>query len=672
MNFKIIGLRILEGCNPRFKKNLKENIFYNFLNEYSYKLDEDNEIESIEFKQTVPDNFYSFNTKNPNGQINISAIVGSNGSGKSNLLELFMASMLIISYKLKSDLLDLNKFAEENNVDIEKLNTDFEDLEKINIEIIYKSTSINKGSDLINKIKINNGEVSYCEFGLSFKKADETKKVYFKYFGFLEIEEQILKRDNELSLFVLRYLCYTNYINYSLHSLNSNTDGVWLDTIFHKNDGYQLPIVINPYRNKGLIDVNIENNLNINRFLINIIQNKGLRKVNNKNIKSVSFNIDVEKIEKSYKYLKNIDRETKRIIIDRLLENAYFYININKKRFSISDIFYDELAKICIDYIIYKLIKISQTIDYKLHSGFYSNDQLNIDSISFDSFIEKIIIDQSHHTLKLKQAINFLIFRQIDNSMLGNEIPIDTLNDKLLSKFKSINDNREIIDFYPLNFFLPSFFKFEINFEENYKFDKLSSGEKHKLYILHSIIYHIRNIISRRLSVNMSYENINLILDEVELYMHPEYQRTLVFDLIRHINLLNLEGTNINIMFATHSPFILSDIPSQNVLKLENGHSAPLDEKNSFASNIYDLLKDEFFLENGTIGQFASSKLELILNNKKVIEQDDIDTINLIGDPFLKGLIKKKIEDRLSDELLTKEIERLQKIKENRSSDAKN
>ena len=106
-------------------------------------------------------------------------------------------------------------------------------------------------------------------------------------------------------------------------------------------------------------------------------------------------------------------------------------------------------------------------------------------------------------------------------------------------------------------------------------------------------------------------------------------------------------------------------------MKLKEGKPESNNIVNSFAANIYDLLKDEFFLRDGTIGAFASNKISEILS-KDIVEQEDIDIINLIGDPFLKGVIKKKIEEKLSDDLLNKEIERLQNIKQNRSTNATN
>lgn len=64
---------------------------------------------------------------------------------------------------------------------------------------------------------------------------------------------------------------YTVAINYSLHSLNSEVLGNWVRRIFHKNDGYQTPIVLNPYRHKGIIDINNEEYLVKSRLISNIL-----------------------------------------------------------------------------------------------------------------------------------------------------------------------------------------------------------------------------------------------------------------------------------------------------------------------------------------------------------------------------------------------------------------
>ncbi len=68
-------------------------------------------------------------------------------------------------------------------------------------------------------------------------------------------------------------------------------------------------------------------------------------------------------------------------------------------------------------------------------------------------------------------------------------------------------------------------------------------------------------------------------------------------------------------MFLTHSPFILSDIPSEFTLKLKEGKIFTNQNKHkTFAANITDLLTDSFFLENGLMGDFATEKIQVTIN----------------------------------------------------------
>jgi len=138
----------------------------------------------------------------------------------------------------------------------------------------------------------------------------------------------------------------------------------------------------------------------------------------------------------------------------------------------------------------------------------------------------------------------------------------------------------------------------------------------------------------------------------VELYFHPEYQKQFIFELIRHLK--KLQKFKFNVIFATHSPFILSDIPSQNVLKLNEGISIPdKDGINSFGSNIHDLLADEFFLGNGFMGEFAASKIEKLIQkikSKEVINESNYNKylleINLIGEKVLKYPLLELLEEK--------------------------
>ncbi|WP_423740477.1 hypothetical protein V8245_04040 [Flavobacterium columnare] len=107
-NFKLIAIRPLSNCNERFVKNLNKGEIYKFYNDYKFLNKDNNEVEindevsSIQFEQSVPRDFYNIKSAdNHSLSVNISAIVGKNGSGKSSLMELFViATTLPDSCKL--------------------------------------------------------------------------------------------------------------------------------------------------------------------------------------------------------------------------------------------------------------------------------------------------------------------------------------------------------------------------------------------------------------------------------------------------------------------------------------------------------------------------------------------------------------------------------------------
>ena len=173
------------------------------------------------------------------------------------------------------------------------------------------------------------------------------------------------------------------------------------------------------------------------------------------------------------------------------------------------------------------------------------------------------------------------------------------------------------------------------------------------MYNIQSI--HPKNIGSEKQETTPNravYSNVNIVLDEVELYYHPQMQRALVKNLISSFeNLKEAKGIkSINVCILTHSPFILSDIPMTNVLMLERnakGHSiSKANIGESFAANINDLLADNFFLEDTLVGDFASQQIQLLIERIKEgkLEKYDKDLIGLIGDPYLRSSLETFIE----------------------------
>ena len=76
-----------------------------------------------------------------------------------------------------------------------------------------------------------------------------------------------------------------------------------------------------------------------------------------------------------------------------------------------------------------------------------------------------------------------------------------------------------------------------------------------------------------------------------------------MLDGIRQMQFSNIKWVDIRIV--THSPFVLSDIPTDNVLTLrKNIHD--VGQIGCFGANIHEMLRNTFFLQNGTIGDYAT------------------------------------------------------------------
>ena len=54
--------------------------------------------------------------------------------------------------------------------------------------------------------------------------------------------------------------------------------------------------------------------------------------------------------------------------------------------------------------------------------------------------------------------------------------------------------------------------------------------------------------------------------DEPDLSLHPNWQKQYIYQLLKLFKTFN---KNIHFLFTTHSPFLLSDIPKQNIIFLD-------------------------------------------------------------------------------------------------------
>lgn len=153
------------------------------------------------------------------------------------------------------------------------------------------------------------------------------------------------------------------------------------------------------------------------------------------------------------------------------------------------------------------------------------------------------------------------------------------------------------------------------------------------------------------------YHSANLVFDEIDLYFHPEYQKGLVKRIVEMIGKMELNNIeHVNIIFATHSPFILSDIHKRNILYMKDGIDAS-DEVNTnpLGANINDILCQSFFLSDGFMGDYIKEKLLDFISYLHGDERQpgcypwnerEETFIEAVGDPFLKTKLYELYRDK--------------------------
>lgn len=142
-------------------------------------------------------------------------------------------------------------------------------------------------------------------------------------------------------------------------------------------------------------------------------------------------------------------------------------------------------------------------------------------------------------------------------------------------------------------------------------------------------------------------ENILLLVDEIDLYLHPEWQRQILKDLLETIQ-EEFSANYFQVILTSHSPIILSDIPRENSVFLRKEGGRTMQDKRrtqTFGANIHTLYKDAFFIKDGlAVGEFAKSKINSWIRGFKAgqISRDDMHkSIELIGEPIIRKQIER-------------------------------
>jgi hypothetical protein len=185
----------------------------------------------------------------------------------------------------------------------------------------------------------------------------------------------------------------------------------------------------------------------------------------------------------------------------------------------------------------------------------------------------------------------------------------------------------------------------------NFQWRGLSTGEQAML-TLFSRFFELSDARAPR-SLRLR-EHLIVLIDEGDVHFHPEWQRKYLQLLLEFFPQI-YPGRTIQIILTSNTPYLASDLPKSHItfLKIKRETSTKVlppnnDRKETFASNIHSLLSDSFYLEEGLIGEFAKRRINKIidflktapsdltnLNSNKINEYKKI--INIIGEPVIRN-----------------------------------
>ncbi|MDK2062455.1 AAA family ATPase [Aliarcobacter butzleri] len=329
-----------------------------------------------------------------------------------------------------------------------------------------------------------------------------------------------------------------------------------------------------------------------------------------------------------------------------------------KKLFDIS-LYYrldqDEILKNKCENYIYKLIS-KNDIDYIINFYFFmkkysSNDEKYLDLVKYFSAEKFLTIDM----LNISNDENIIRnkFLQV-YTQTEDWINISLEKRNILNiLFKCDKFSKMIIEL------------FYIDLHDGIKsFSDLSTGEREYLLTEALIVEKINE------------GNFLFLLDEIDSSFHPNWSKELINNLIKTVS-----KHKVHIIISSHSPFLLSDLPKENVIFLEKdektGKCVNATEKmkdfSTFGANIHTLLSHGFFMKGGLIGEFAKEKIDLAIKylNQKILTEDELNycenIISIIGEPIIKRELQRKLDSkRLSKIDKIEEIEEQMKLLQNR------
>lgn len=280
-------------------------------------------------------------------------------------------------------------------------------------------------------------------------------------------------------------------------------------------------------------------------------------------------------------------------------------------------------------------------IDSVLQSNQEDDPILFLKSI-FQALNKRINVNiNNEHTTNILKYIETILHLP-DSLFINNSIIFNLKDEKEKKLFLTFNEN------YVLAKSLT-----EVGITRFYP--RPSAGELSEI-LIYARLYEQIKAATEDAKSKLNQNNYVIFLDEVETTLHPLNQQKFIRNLLTFFNTY-FTNIHIHIIIATHSPIILSDVPTSNSIFLEKNEKTneilivpDKHKENTFGANIYQLYENSFFLKESFIGAYADAKINQVLtklNNKETLEKQEIDYIEalakIIGEPVLKNYILREL-----------------------------
>lgn len=91
---------------------------------------------------------------------------------------------------------------------------------------------------------------------------------------------------------------------------------------------------------------------------------------------------------------------------------------------------------------------------------------------------------------------------------------------------------------------------------------------------------------------------------------------------------------------VTHSPFVLTDMFTQNTLYLKEGVVQKV-KMQTFGANYYEMLNKSFFFDKSAIGTIASEVIGSMIQRKNNEERIEEEELGIVGDDFIRNYLEE-------------------------------